>query len=286
MEPYRPLSKRGVPDPDLDTLHEGVEPWMVEPLIGWLHLFLWRPQYANYQAANIGFIEGFEMDHCVREPFDRSCGDMPAHDFEARIRAGTHFGLDVADYALNHPRLDLDPREALVHASALNVILRQGRSAWEVARFDDDKTPRCTLTRRDLTSAKLAISDVRPLHERAGGFLADSWKAIATRDPHPSEGYDKAVKAIEVAAQPVVSPANAKATLGTIVRDMRAKPSKWTFALGDIDLIIDMADRVWTQHYRHGTQQRSDHTLEEADAALNLAIPLVRYFVGGLVTTT
>jgi hypothetical protein len=277
MEPYRPLSKRGVPDHDLDTLHEGVEPWMVEPLIAWLRPFIWTRIWtyadATYRATCVmGFIEGFEMAHCVRKPFNRSTDAAPATDLEARIRAGTdlNLGLDVADYALNHLQT------SAAHASALDLILRQGGSAWQVTPFDDEAEPRFTLTRRDLTSAKLAISDVRPLHERAGGFLADSWKAIATRDPHPSEGYDKAVKAIEVAAQPVVSPANAKATLGTIVRDMRAKPSKWTFALGDLDLIIDMADRVWTQHFRHGTQPRDDHTLEEADAALHLAIPLAR----------
>ncbi len=140
------------------------------------------------------------------------------------------------------------------------------------------------MTRRDVAAAKAAISDIRSQHNRAGGFLADSWKAVATRNPQPSEAYDKAVKAIEAAAQPVVSPANAKTTLGTIIRDMRAKPSKWTFALGDLDLIIDMANRVWTEHFRHGTQQRDDHTLEEADAALHLAIPLVRYFSGGLIS--
>jgi hypothetical protein len=155
-------------------------------------------------------------------------------------------------------------------------------SAWDVTPIDSESS-RFALTRRDLEAAKDAISEIRSEDERAGDFLADSWKAIATRDPHPSEGYDKAVKAIEAAAQPVVSPKNDSATLGTILRDMRAKPSKWSFALGDLGLVIDMADRVWTTHFRHGTMLRDDHTLEEADAALHLAIPLVRFFAGGLV---
>jgi len=44
-----------------------------------------------------------------------------------------------------------------------------------------------------------------------------------------------------------------------------------------------MTSRIWTNHFRHGTQPRGDNTLEEADAAVHLAIPLVRYFVGGLI---
>jgi hypothetical protein len=67
---------------------------------------------------------------------------------------------------------------------------------------------------------------------------------------------------------------------------MRSKPSKWTFALGDLDLVMDMADRVWTMHFRHGTELREDHAIEETDAALHLAIPLVRFFSGGLVTVS
>jgi hypothetical protein len=274
---YRPLSKRDVADPDLDTLHEAVEPWMVEPLITWLQPLFWLSGTFE-SSSNEPFIEGFEMAHCERRPFDRRGSHTAAVDVQGRISQGGAFGLDLANYALHRY-----PDSSSAHS--LQQLLRKSRSAWEVTALEsDDGLTRFTLTRRDLAAAKLAISEIRPHHERAGAFLGDAWKAVATRDRQPNEGYDKAVKAIEAVAQPVVSPNNARATLGTIVRDMRAKPSKWTFALGDLDLIIDLADRVWTEHLRHGTdQRRTDHTLEEADAALHLAIPLVRYFSGGLI---
>lgn len=140
------------------------------------------------------------------------------------------------------------------------------------------------LTRRDLDAAKLAISEVRTADQRAGDLLADAWKAIATRNPDPSTAFDKAVKAVEAAAQPVISPKNLRATLGTIIRDMDASRAKRTFALGDVDIVIEMAQRVWSTHYRHGTQVQGDHTQAEADAAVHLAIPLVRYFAGGLIS--
>lgn len=141
------------------------------------------------------------------------------------------------------------------------------------------------LSRRDLGAAMAAIAAVEPSSVRARGLLTDAWVKVACRDPDPNGGYDKAVKAVEASAQPVVSPNNDKATLGTIVRDLRAKPDKWEFELGDVDLVIAMSDRLWTTHIRHGTdvRPRTDHTLPEADAALHLAIALVRFFSGGLV---
>ena len=91
---------------------------------------------------------------------------------------------------------------------------------------------------------------------------------------------------MEAAAQPIVSPKNGKATLGTMIKDMENKPSKWTFPLdeGNVGVVISMSKSLWLNHFRHGTQPRDDHTLPEADAAVHLAIPLVRYFAGGIVT--
>ena len=67
---------------------------------------------------------------------------------------------------------------------------------------------------------------------------------------------------------------------------MKEKRSKWTFALGDLDVVIEMTERLLTNRFRHGTQIRGENTLKEADAAVHLAIPLVKFFVGGLVETS
>jgi hypothetical protein len=159
-------------------------------------------------------------------------------------------------------------------------------SAWEVTQTPMPGRQRkqiYLLTHRELAAAKAAITDVATLHARSGQHLESAWTNLATRNPNPSSSYDQAVKAVEAAAQSIISPRNATATLGTINRDMKAKPSKWTFALGDISLVIEMSERLWSSNVRHGTDLRPEHTLEEADAALHLAIPLVRYFSGGLI---
>jgi len=284
---YRPPSKRDEFDPDLDTLHETVMSWMVAPLARWLRPFLINE--SGYEPSlNLDFIEGLEMALKLRVGLDRR---RILQDVEHRLEAEPMFGLDAAAYVISGVKIVRTPTHGIRFpaAEALNRVLHQSGSVWEVTEVDvedgEEGEKRLLLTRRDLAAAKRAISEIPSQDNRAVRFLADAWKAIAARDPHPNEGYDKAVKAIEAAMHPVVSPDNAKATLGTMLHDMRAKPSKWTFVLGDLDLIIAMADRVWTEHFRHGTdQRRDDHTLEEADAAVHLAIPLVRYFAGGLVT--
>jgi hypothetical protein len=283
---YDPLYERDTSDPDLDTLYDGVPPWMAPGLMRWLEPFLVSSDDLGERFPIPEFIEGLESSTRLSTPLDR--GDVMT-DVKQRIEQDPTFGMGAIRYALSTMHVVRAPTRQITNARlpVLEQLLGQSGSAWQVTELDvEDRTEgekRLVLTRRDLAEAKLAISDIRAQDPRAGVFLADAWKAIATHDPRPSEAYDKAVKAVEVAAQPVVLPNNRDATLGQIISAMKAKPSKWTFALGELDLVIEMTDRVWTNHFRHGTQDRGENTLQEAEAAVHLAIPLVRFFVGGLV---
>jgi hypothetical protein len=49
---------------------------------------------------------------------------------------------------------------------------------------------------------------------RAGDLLSNAWRSVYGRHPDASSGYRYAVRAVEAAADPVVSPNNASATLG------------------------------------------------------------------------
>jgi hypothetical protein len=275
---YRPPSKVGKPDPDLDTLHVEVMPWMVGPLLNWLEPFLWiKPQHKS-RISNDFFIDSLEMALRLRQPLIRRHPASAARDVTDRITAGGTFGIDVVSHAVHEARAP--------EAHDLNAILHASGSAWEVTPtlVEGGKRKRVYLvTRRDLAAAKDAITATASFSQRAARHLTSSWQQVATRDPDPNGAYDQAVKAVEAVAQPIVSPKNSNATLGTILRDMKAKPSKWTFELQDVDTVIAMSETLWTKHIRHGTDVRTDHTVAEADAALHLAIPLVRFFAGGLV---
>jgi hypothetical protein len=70
MTDYRPLSKIGIYDPDLDTLHETLEPWMRAAALEWLDQFLW-----GYHGPHRDFIRSLEMTHRLQ--------DIPAEPTDA-----------------------------------------------------------------------------------------------------------------------------------------------------------------------------------------------------------
>jgi hypothetical protein len=283
---YTPPSEREFYDPDLETLHDGVPPWMMTPLMRWLQPFLEVADDLGERHPNVEFIEGLEMNCRLLAPLDRT---RPIADLQKLIEEDPSFGIRVIQYVIGTFLIIDDPPHHVGSGKLvpLQQILANSGSAWEVTALDvmdgHEGQKHLVLTRRDLAEEKLAITDVREQSDRAGSFLADSWKAVATQEPRPGEAYDKAVKAIEAAAQPVILPNNTGATLGQIISAMSDKPTKWIFALGDLETVTAMMKQVWTNHFRHGTQEREDHTPQEADAAMHIALPLVRFFVGGLI---
>ena len=212
--------ERETSDADLDTLYDGVPPWMVPGLMRWLEPFLVSNDDLGERFPIPEFIEGLEASTRLSTPLDRR--DVMA-DVRERIEQNPEFGIGVIRYALSTMHVVRTPPHQITNTRlpALERLLGQSGSVWEVTELDveggTEGEKRLVLTRRDLAEAKRAISDVRAHEPRAGAFLADAWKAIATHDPRPSEAYDKAVKAIEVAAQPVVLPNNPDATLGQII---------------------------------------------------------------------
>ena len=285
MEPYRPLSKRGVHDVDLDSLHETVQPWMVTAITRWLDQFVWlQVTGTGSRVSNEAFLQEFEVAHRLREPLDRQRRFSAGNDFEHRVSGGGTFGFDAVNFALSWMGRNVRDVTITPRVVKLRDLLESAGAVWEPTNLGTPTKPAYTLTRRDLAAAKDAIAEVESVADRPGRFLMAAWGKVATRDPDPNGAYDNAIKAVEAAAHSVVSPSNTKATLGTMIRDLNAKPEKWAFALGDVQTVITMAEALWSNHFRHGTQQRDDHTLAEADAAVHLAIPLVRYFAGGLVT--
>jgi hypothetical protein len=73
-------------------------------------------------------------------------------------------------------------------------------------------------------------------------------------------------------------------TLGSIRGVMLANPNRWTFELGDIQLVVGLISALWETQLRHGDETAPiSETQEEADAAVHLALTLVRWFTTGAV---
>ena len=91
----------------------------------------------------------------------------------------------------------------------------------------------------------------------AATHLRSAWHHAYKRNPDPSKAYSDAIKAVEAAARPVVSPKDRLATLGKMIGVMKATPQKWGTVIGapdDADTVRMMMNTIWKgQTDRHGT---------------------------------
>ncbi|RSS57657.1 hypothetical protein EF909_16050 [Streptomyces sp. WAC01280] len=128
----------------------------------------------------------------------------------------------------------------------------------------------------------------------AADHLATAWQAAYGRNPDPERSYSEAIKAVEAAAHAVIQPNNAKATLGTMLGEIRNARHKFSTAIpvpaaGDpIAAAEAMMRALWEgQTSRHGGQNGTvPETLEAARAGVHLAAALVQWFVSGVVART
>jgi hypothetical protein len=119
----------------------------------------------------------------------------------------------------------------------------------------------------------------------AGDHLVAAWNAAYGRESDPVKSYSEAIKAAEAALAPHVSPQNPKQTLGTMIADVAAKPSKWNVIIGStgVDTVLQMMRTLWDgQSSRHGgLLPTREETLEEARTAVQLSAALVQLGTSG-----
>lgn len=156
------------------------------------------------------------------------------------------------------------------------------RGAEAAARYSDlhDGVPRVGEEAVD------AFEDAS-LHPAAGDHLKTAWAEAFGRDGDPDDAFLEAVKAVEAAAAPIISPRDPVATLGKMIPAMRDAPHKWIAAIDecDVDRVRSMMEILWNgQPSRHGVadpSQRRSVTPEAARAAVHLAVTLVQWFGNG-----
>ena len=120
---------------------------------------------------------------------------------------------------------------------------------------------------------------------RPARHLGDAWRKGWGRNPEASGAYNDAVRAVEAAYTPIVSPKNERATLGTVIADITNKPSKFRVRLQadepeeNVARLVSMLQMLWkSQLDRHGTSDEEvplNVSLEEAQDAVALATTLV-----------
>lgn len=273
-----------------DALHEGVP--------AWIHTSYWRWVRQSITTRRMS-IRSSNLDALDESFFEKMCTilQIPVPDFrQPRIdialaqqqldwaikKLQSHENsLQIADYILAH--------KDSIDAGKLAEVLQLGKSGWQVG----ERAGLNGLTRRVPSGVQVAVDSIIGRQESAGIKLAKAWENIYGLTPNPSEAYSLAIKAIEDAAIPLVSPKNSRATLGTVIRDMKNQ-GDWTLPLGrekesqpSGEVVIGMMELVWHgQHDRHGGQPSAPGlvSLEEATVAVTMAVSLVNILAGSLVT--
>ncbi|WP_197675815.1 hypothetical protein [Micromonospora auratinigra] len=155
----------------------------------------------------------------------------------------------------------------------------------------------CRLVRRTDPASELALRDASsaleqmPASGSAVDFLRSAWTAISGLHSDAPRAYSDAIKAVEAAAHSIVQPNNAKATLGTMLGELRSVPHRFTADIGQpgtaagIEAVVAMMDVLWKgQTSRHGGQRPTVlETAAQARAAVHLATTLVTWFAAGVV---
>jgi hypothetical protein len=167
-------------------------------------------------------------------------------------------------------------------------ILEQNGSAWTVGIRGGVSG----LEKRVPEGVAVAVSEVAAEPGHAGRLISAAWHAAFGREPDYEKAYAQAVKAVEAAAIPVVKPGDRKATLGTVIAQMRADDD-WSYptdrehgAAKPSDVLLSMLQSLWTgQNDRHaGQPDYSPTSRGAAEAAVVMAVTLVQWFTSKAIT--
>jgi hypothetical protein len=282
-----------------DALHDGVPLWMESSLSAWqqevLEIALEDDDGASGSLRRFHKIER-ELRTILRQP-NRSDPSALAAAVRAHFRS-KNSELKLTDYLLSKADLDvvggwcgikekLDDSEHIV--GRLEILLKSSGSKWSVGIRSAGKLG---LVQRVPEGVQNAVDGTISSSGHAGIRLSEAWVAAFGITPDPSRAYSLAVKAVEDAAIPVVSPNNKSATLGTINSQMR-NTGNWGLPLAREDeyastsaTLLSMMKMLWAgQADRHGGHHDSSLviTQEAAEVAVMTAATLVQWFTSGAV---
>jgi hypothetical protein len=191
--------------------------------------------------------------------------------------------LDTVHVTLGVLRTENTSRRPPQPYEEVDRILAIGRSAWSAAEKG--------LVHRTDPTAQVAFEVATATPGSASTELKEAWAQAHARNGNASDAWDHAIKAVEAVLIPiVVSSKNNRATLGTVIRDLRAQSHVWKFGIRgqnqdhSIDPLIAMLTLLWPDPNRHGSPTpEPDASPEEARAIANLAVTIVQWAKDGLI---
>ena len=114
-------------------------------------------------------------------------------------------------------------------AGRLRLTLALAGSAWTVHSDDGALEQRVDPTYA--AAAETAVEAGTTLGNSAGAQLAATWRAAYGRHPDPRTALAQAIKAVESAATPVLTPNGRQATLGRLIGALDRDTARWRLPL-------------------------------------------------------
>lgn len=175
-----------------------------------------------------------------------------------------------------------DPRKVL------DRILAQGGSVWSVELFEESEKVRGRLVRRVSDAQRDQFRAVASADDLASEHLRSAWIHQYGVSPDPAQASWEAVKALEVLSAPLITPNNSKATLGSVVGQLRNLMPSYPDERSLPSIVLAIMDVIATVHgpHRHGVNEAAPSqaqplALEDSELILNLAIAGVVAFRNG-----
>ena len=297
---WRPFSKRGSEEDAeaYDALHDDIPEWLVQSIWNWVEEMIVTTcntddrttvllnRYDSNEVRRRDLLLYIERELRLRLQWTHGSSEAAANDLLQQSFSEPKVGLDVLDLLVNLLSRSGGRYHELI--DKLDSHLYQGGSKYCVSSNRDG------LETRVAPSVAERAAQLMTGKTRTAAHLREAWRDVYGRNPKPGNAYGEAGRAVEVAGIPIISPKNEKATLGTMIRDMKAAPQKWKVSLqpafGDpVEYLIGMMELLWTAQLRHGTPDPSvplSATPLEAEAALHLALTLTHMFEAGLIVPT
>ena len=259
------------------ALRDGISAGLKPSLLEWV-----MPFYIDQDERNLTGLKivDKELVRQLERKTDKSIlPDEDAYSLEAlRLVFGADWCLllDAIDFVL--------PAASTSSADGLETMFMEARSDYCVGKDGQDTYE---LQYRQLKEMTEFMEAVASSSGRASEHLREAWSQCFGRNPEPDDAFAHAVKAIEVAAKPVIIPDDTLATLGKICSAMRDKPSKWETVPefeGSIETVLSIMDMVWKGQLRHGDEDAPlEVSQEAAEMTVQTAVLLVSWFRSGRV---
>ena len=171
----------------------------------------------------------------------------------------------------------------------LQLTLEDSSSKWRVGEVRS----RAGLVERVDETVQRAADLLMSKGERPGKLLAEAWQYAFSMQRNPSSAYRCAVRAVESAAAPILTPRDPQPSLGKMIPALRDGMTKWSFTftvdsqVEPKNVLMQMMQLLWTNDYARHINADPDAPLnvtqKEAESAVVLALTLVNWFVSGAV---